>query len=366
MRRHGNRPAIFQRVSVSLCVLLASSLVLAVGLSTVAPVWAAKIEAIPGKNYKLTKQHGPWMVMVASFRDVQDERRQDGLTAREAADKLVHELRELGVPAYTFEQEGFTEKIERVDRLGRVNEGVYAAQRGMVSVLAGNYNDLEDKTAQKTLKSIKRLTPKFMEDKKSGAIFRVTPGRPGPLAGAFMTINPLLSPEEVARRKVDQEVLQLNSGLEYPLIASKKNYTLKVATFTGRTMVPGQRMSDEQAASEFDRRLKASGQVSLNEAGEDAMWLAKTLRERGYEAYVYHDRYQSIVTIGATDSPDDPAFAKAVQNFGAKRTIDPQTQREVEVGEAITLTDHKKKNGPPLKVWVLDAYPEVMKIPRVR
>ena len=65
---------------------------------------ALAIEAIRGKEYKLTKRHGPWMIMVASFKEPPDVRRTEGMTPKEAADELVYELRKKGIPAYTFSQ----------------------------------------------------------------------------------------------------------------------------------------------------------------------------------------------------------------------------------------------------------------------
>ena len=47
---------------------------------------AAQIEAIHGKHYALTKRHGPWMIMVASFSEPPADRKaKDGLTPDQAA-----------------------------------------------------------------------------------------------------------------------------------------------------------------------------------------------------------------------------------------------------------------------------------------
>ena len=47
-------------------VLMLCGILVVVSLVTT-PAWADKIEADKGKVYKLDKQHGPWMVMVASL-----------------------------------------------------------------------------------------------------------------------------------------------------------------------------------------------------------------------------------------------------------------------------------------------------------
>ncbi|MFM7922140.1 MAG: hypothetical protein ACKPJJ_18100 [Planctomycetaceae bacterium] len=50
----------------------------------------AEVEPVKGKKYPLTAKHGPWMIMVASLRNVdEDWRKGDGLSAEEAADRLV-------------------------------------------------------------------------------------------------------------------------------------------------------------------------------------------------------------------------------------------------------------------------------------
>ncbi|VAX37096.1 hypothetical protein MNBD_PLANCTO02-987, partial [hydrothermal vent metagenome] len=62
-----------------------------------------KISAQKGKKYKLTPKHGPWMIMVASFSLPEKQFRDTkGLTPKEAAHELVHELRKKGIPAYTY------------------------------------------------------------------------------------------------------------------------------------------------------------------------------------------------------------------------------------------------------------------------
>jgi hypothetical protein len=317
------------------------------------------IEAVRGKNYTLTKEHGPWMVMAASFHNVPKDRRGEGLSAEAAALELVYELRERGIPAYSYSQNAIVQKIDTVDRLGREDERIYAAQRDMVCVLAGNWNSISDKEAQKALASIKKYYPKFMKDKKSGAIFRETPGQKGPLGGAFMTINPLLSAEDVARRKPDPEILRLNAGSSYPLINCKKNYTVQVATFTGKTAM-------QVSTTEFDRRLLDKSSYGLNRAGEDAEHLAAALRSRKVEAYVHHDRYESIVTVGSFDTPDDPLVTQIRREYWPQQQPDPANEREEMLQpKTLMIATGDKRNSMPL-VWVFDWEPKVIPVPKRR
>lgn len=338
---------------------------------------AAAIEAVRGKTYSLSKQHGPWMVMVASFRNVPADRRKDGMSAEEAAAELVFELREKGIPAYTFGQDAVIEKIDTQDRLGRGDERIYAKQRDMICVLAGNYPSINDDTAQKTLKYIKSYRPKFAAKDadgkvKSGAIYRETPGRKGPLGGAFMTVNPLLSPDELATRKTDPLLLDLNSHSKHSLYANKAPYTLQVATFTGRNVTPiGSSIyaGHEDRFVEMLQKSKAdSSKYNLNRAGEDAEQLANLLRSKGYEAYTYHDWYQSIVTVGGFATERDAAIPALVPQFCAKKKTDPLSKQDVIVAENIELDIPPNRNNPAgsKQTFMFDPQPQVIAVPRAK
>jgi hypothetical protein len=326
-----------------------------VALWSVAPgIDLFAIEAVRGKSYELTREHGPWMIMVGSFRNVPKDRREEGLTAEEAAQELVYELRAAGIPAYTYAQGAVVEKIHTVDRQGRDDERIFAAQRDMVCVLAGNWKEIDDKEGQKALAAIKKYHPKFMKQEKSGAIFRETPGRKGPLGGAFMTINPLLTPEEVAQRKLDPELARINSNSMFSLTNCKKKYSVQVATFTGK-------QSMQVAAAQFDRKLQDRNSYSLNHAGEDAMQLAKYLREQKVEAYVHHDWYQSIVTVGGFDSLSDPGIVQAARQFGPQYREDPENPRQQKLlPYTIMVKTGDKPTDFPV-VWVFDMQPQLVR-----
>jgi len=362
------------------------------GLLVVSPAMA--IENVRGKSYHLTPKHGPWMVMVTSFRDVRDkDMRTDGLTADQAAAELVFELREKGIPAYTYSQDAIKGEIDTKNRLGRDDHRIYAAQRDMICVLAGNYESIEDPVGQKTLNYIKKFRPKFLKDTKSGAILRADAAQKGPLSGAFMTINPMLKPEDVVQRHVDKETKYLNTGIRYPLVNNPHKYTLQVASFEGKSATPMGNSSFRGRESEFDVSLRKNSGFSILRAGEDAEQLASFLRttprEPGMEeAYVYHDKFQSIVTIGGFDSPDDPRIRRIAQYYAPKLVPDLRllnaTKRTPEARMSVTeeevaklpriLTNHTEqllasngdKETPPLQVWTFDSEPRVIPIPRIK
>lgn len=343
------------------------------------PLLAGQIEAVRGKSYRLTKKHGPWMIMVTTFRDVDetDERRTDGMTAAEAADELVYELRSWGLPAYVYSQNAEKAEIDTVDRQGRHDRRVYAAQRDMLCVLAGNFDAESDSNAGRTLTKVKEFTPEFMKDKKNGAIFRQRVGKSkdkkplGPFANSFMTINPLLNAKEVAARTPDVDLIKLNYGMAHALVENPSRFTVQVATFYGRSALPasGSELSAREKA--FDQKLSTRKstpgilETNLNLAGEDAMQLTQELRRKGFDAWVYHDRFTSIVTVGSFENPQDPRAIELAKNFGAKVKKDPNTGQSVIVGEVLTPQSNNPRSTSP-RMWVFDPQPKMIEVPHLK
>ena len=339
------------RILIALCALFLGFLVPDL-------VAAEKIDATPGRKYKLTKQHGPWMIMVATLYEAPPDRKKEGMSHEEAADKLVYELRRLSIPAYTFSMDEVTTPIETTDRLGRAAKRKYRSQKGGICVVAGNYNSTEDSIAKKTLEFIKSYDPKSW---KNDASFRPTPGNPKQLSGAFLSINPMLAPEEVASRKRDPLLLKLNAGSEYSIMDNKGKYTLVIATFTGRSQTEVGEGNFKKAIDEF----KVSG--SLDDAGDRARKVAIMLREgmidgrnkgQKYDAFVFHDRYKSVVTVGSFDTPNDPRIVQMAEVFGAK-TIAGQNGKPVLAGEGIVIPG---KVPDPV---VFDPKPKLIDVPKL-
>ena len=59
------------------------------------------------------------------------------------------------------------------------------------------------------------------------------------MSHAFVTRNPLLPKEYFAPQGIDPEVAKWNTGPEYSLLNCPKKYTIKVATFKGRSSLKG-------------------------------------------------------------------------------------------------------------------------------
>lgn len=342
------------------------------------PFASHAIENNPNKRYELTERHGPWMIMVATFSDIKDpSQRKDGMSAEEAADKLVRELRAKDIPAYVYSQGAKREKIDTYDRLGNKDQRTYVAQNDMICVLAGNYDSYEANNAQDTLAKIKKFKPKFLADpQKVGAVVReVKDNKKGPFAGAFLTINPARKPGDVVKKQVDQETKYFNSNIEYALINMKKKYTLKVATFTGKSAVPMANSKFTGKEASFDKSIFDTTTYNLARAGEDAMQLTYAMRHKSpvtrrtfgvdsFDAYVYHDKVQSYVTVGGFDSENDPEIKRLAQVFMAKYKPDDHGDYAL-IAESLNLPGHDPK-GRPLQTWAFDPVPELIEVPRLK
>ncbi len=272
------------------------------------------------------------MIMVASFNKPPNYERTEGMSPKEAADQLVYELRLKGIPAYTF-RAGRNRRQRSPPSIAARNAERAAKTRswaGGICVLAGNYPTSNDKVAQRTLKFLKSFQPEFLRDvtaqgeagpgelikrTKSGGVYHVTPNRRFPFSGAFMTVNPDLTEEDLALRKHDPFILRLNSGSDYSLLTNPGRYTIVVATFQGKA---------ELTSDATEKKVQPISS-SLSEAADRAWELCTALRQaksygydRDYDAWVFHDRYSSIVTVGSFKSKDDPRIVETQNLFGAK------------------------------------------------
>lgn len=318
---------------------------------------------------KLTKEHGPWMIMVCSLTvsnfEHEDEQRAN---AEKAARELVQDLRSKKIPAFIYSQDELESNTTGVDRAGRKVHLKMKERNKQLCVLAGNYPSFESREAQDMLKKIKKMNPNSL---KNADFFR-TPTRQTPLSGAFLTINPLLTPQEVAsmERKSDPLLIKLNSGSDYSLFKNQGKYTLVVATFLGQSQTLAMNAPTdevERKTAKFDEKLKSmslSRNMSLDKAGEDAWALTETMRAQRLDAYVYHDRYQSVVTVGSFDRKDDPRMIQLAKKFGAKTTQHPKTKKEILVCETIKSTGQNAK-GQADKTWLMDPEPRPMEVPHI-
>lgn len=329
-----------------------------------------KLETDSSKSYVVTKKCGPWMIMVTSLRGNPNDP-ESIANANKAAHELVVELRKKGIPAWTHEQKGELEEIASYDRNGKSVKRFVASQRNRICVLAGEYSsiDVDDKDltkakhakiAQDTLTWMQNYRPKAL----ANGNFKPTPGRPGPLSRAFLTLNPMFTEEEIQQMAFDKDPLlkQLNKGQNFNLLMNPQKYSLIIATFQGSSkhvLATGEDQ-ERKATSKFDLMLDNKKNISLDKAAQSAWTLVHLLRNQGQEAYVFHERFRSVVTVGGFSDPNDPRIAKLVEAWGPKMIPDPKTHQDVLTPEI------RQIDGNDPQLFVLDLVPTLMKVPKFK
>jgi hypothetical protein len=292
----------------------------------------------PSGDYTLAQESGPWLIVAASF---------SGEGAVKQAQDLARELRQKQRFRTYLHEMNFQLADDSpgrgLDAYGGTIRRRY--QRGdkvqEFAVLVGDFPSIDDPDAQQTLERIKTLEPdalnvapeatwqtmaqvRRMEDALMEKLGK--PRKRGPMAQAFFTRNPLLPREYFVPKGVDPFVAKMNEGVEHSLLDCPGRYTVQVATFRGKTILQTSAVQ-EKANTPFWNRRKRDESNPLVEAAENAHLLTEELRAHGFEAYEFHDRTESIVTIGsfaqaAQQLPDGrvlpaPAVQRIIETFGA-------------------------------------------------
>lgn len=278
------------------------------------PLWEQlvprkKVSADAEADYTLYERQGPWLVMAASFTGPEGE--------NQARDLVLELRRDYQLPAYyygmTFQLEGdnpgrgIDSDGARIRR--RYKRGDRVVQH---AVLVGEFPAIDDPDAQELLKKIKKLKPESLiakegeETAQSLATVRQFQDYvrkklghkedKGPMGHAFLTRNPLLPREYFVPQGVDEEIAKWNEGLEYSLMKCPGKYSIRVATFRGRTSLK----SNTDEVEDF-RTHKAKEDDPLVVAGRNAHLLTVALRQKGWDAYEFHDRHESYVAVGSFD-----------------------------------------------------------------
>lgn len=366
-----------------------------------APPWSKlvnfkRIEAKQDANYPVGEEHGPWLILATTFR---------GPDANSDAQRLVYELRkDYKLNAYTHKKSyDYSQSFvgRGVDRYGNPRKMRHQSDERFdeVAVLIGDYVTVDDPKAKKTLERVKTLRPKVLDPNANGepassqsfaAIRQLhnrvwggeTKTKRGPMKMAFVIPNPKLPKDYFKPKGVDKFVEKLNADRPYSLLKCPKPYTVRIATFDGGTLTKSEKTDN------FLRGNSATGR--LDRAAESADRLAAKLRENGVEAYVFHDRSQSVVTVGSFDSHGaqrtsdgsmrfNPAVQSVIDNFAAIRpgsspvrqagftagVNNPQWKDRVYDAEVVSrdphlgMTRYRTFDGTPL-----DIQPTVIDVPR--
>ncbi len=178
-----------------------------------------------------------------------------------------------------------------------------------------------------------------------------------PLRFAFLLANPALPEEYFASNQIDEYVIGLNRlrGLKYSLLDNPGQYTIKVATFAGKTYV------NEEDMERLKFRKKASD--AIIECAKKADILVKYLRSKGIEAYQFHDRYESYVCVGSFDWYQRPDGDRVITNPDALRVV--HMFRGERLGNSANFKGFKLP-GKLLDAGVTcDANPFAIQVPKV-
>ena len=285
----------------------------------------AKVEADAKKDYVLSESDGAWLIMVKKF---------SGDSAASQAKRLVYEIRAAyKLEAFVFKYDPDQMEMDALSqKLGKTKKFHYQTARAVeYAVLVGGFPTGEDPALQKTLEKLRKCQPKSLQkDAQSQQIVQQFKERAkqdskyagyGPLGGATPVPNPLL-PIEYFNHKgiVDPFVAKLNSDSKYSLLNNKKTYTVRIATFSGDT-------SMKKSSDSFDDLNSR-----LQYAGMRAAALCEALRNSGVEAWEFHDRDCSFVTIGGFDQYGqlqedghtelNPQIAQIMKKYGGELVND--------------------------------------------
>ena len=308
------------------------------------PVWQRmslfrRIEADPDQEYVLTEDQGPWLILAVTFL---------GDDAPQQAHDLAIELRRrYKMPAYTHVMNfDFSKPVNGrlADGFGRPAQMRYRRDEEYqeVAVLVGDFPTIDDPLAQKTLERIKTAQPAALDAKSRpsarplgiyrelqrqvGAAIDAYKDRDdgsnnqrGPMSHAFLTTNPLLPRDYYVPPGLDPLVIEMNRNVEHSLLDCPGKYSVQIATFKANSVIdPRQIREIESGTRQLDSQLA--------EAAQKAHDLTEMLIAKGYQAYEFHDRYMSIVTVGSFDSlgsrrPDGkieliPQIHRIMETFG--------------------------------------------------
>jgi hypothetical protein len=257
-------------------------------------------------NGQLSEEDGPFLILAATL---------NGEGSKERAKQLADEIRDqLNLPVYIYNEKfDFTKTVsfdpQTARRTRYANQYEYEAH----AVLVGEYDSISHPNVEKDLDRIKRFKSMVLSRPESVAAEsdRSTPvaaltnitnrlldraikqGKDlGPMAQAFVTRNPILPAEYFAAPQVDSFVQALNEDVPYSLLENDAKFTVIVKTFSGaKAMIDGK--NEKNFSPSADR---------MNYIAKQADKMVHELRKQGVEAFQFHDRERSLVTIGGFET----------------------------------------------------------------
>jgi hypothetical protein len=289
-------------------------------------VWAAsrieaapRVEADPNKDYAITPEVGPWVIMAASY---------TGPNAARQAHELVYQIRRRdNLPAYFFDYSA-EERRQLQNYVGSGRRGTVRIQE-QCGVLIGGYPD--DKTAHDALLAVKKLKPpddeRLMDrftvrgpaDSGDPSVGVVRGAFLNPFTTSFVTRNPMVPRDQPVDRNKDPFLKVLNADEEYSLLKCSRLWTLAIKEYAGVSTTQPRTASTSNSFLE-SIGLAPKAKDVLSASGMQAHELARVLRglkPEPFEAYVLHTRRSSVVCIGGFDGPNDPKMAEVQRKINA-------------------------------------------------
>ncbi|MFO1062393.1 MAG: hypothetical protein U0892_00785 [Pirellulales bacterium] len=294
------------------------------GPPSILNMFQQKSTAVSEQNMTVQAENGPWMILAMTF---------SGDDGEAKALALAQELRRTITPEVYVHHKEYDTSQTLYDRGARESSNgrlvkvhgqyLHGRQERSYAVLVGNFTSVDDARADDLLQRVRTAYPKSLSDtavpstdkakSSDDSTWLVAAARvfswkkvnneetkkKGPMGFAFVTRNPCL-PDEffTTNAVVDDFVLKLNNEIgdekiKYSLLKCPGRYTVRVASFRGHT-----------ATHTADHKIDPNKQVSdqLDDAAMKAHTLTMALRKKNVEAYEFHDRYGSYVTIGSFDS----------------------------------------------------------------
>lgn len=320
----------------------------------------------------LTEDNGPWMIFVAAFAG-------DG--AEGEARQLVQTLKsQFKLNAYLHKKDyDYTDQVtgKGFDKYGKPKKMRFHSATAFeeYAVLIGDYKDLDDPKLQEHLQLVKHASAdelRLRGSKENPTTRRFAGLRAmhkrlsqdkkkktrGPLAMSFVTRNPMMPRSAVAPKQgLDDELVKINERVKYSLLKNPGKYTVRVASFRGEVVIDQQKIHEiESKKDQLDGRI--------NDTDDKAEAMARILRNKGVEAYVFHDYHESIVTIGSfEDIGHKRADGKIELNRKVAEIMETYGPNKKPIpGAAIPLSGIQPKS---LKEgYIFDVAPQPILVPR--
>ena len=318
-------------------------------------------------KYPLTEREGPWLIHIGSFRGDQSldyaHRLAEETRTKHRLLTFIYSMNEVDAVKDREELKQSQMKIVGTDKVPGTEEHQKFKTVRVIkeySVFVGNYPDMEK--ARLETEDVKGFEPPtsipsygldlFNESNATdradqqgsevGSWFKLRTTRSdskkvlskklgNPYRQAFVVRNPFLTKaaavvsaqSQQPKTTFDPAWRELNAKEKYSIFTCPKPWTIVVANFAPPTIVQ---------SSLNGNVLQAGGTLppaelgkALERAAETARQMAELLRDggKGYDAYVFHTRQYSLVTVGAFDDRYDPKMEQAwtiLKNFSEGQT----------------------------------------------